>query len=104
MCEEDPLKGQKPFATADVLSQRAMQSARVLPTSRPAVRRTRGATLHVVPDPAPLPEPIHPAERRLRDAGGPDDRATYSCECGYLFEAPVSTTVSCPNCGVQQAW
>ncbi len=81
-----------------------MQSARVLPTSRPTVRRDRARRLHVVPDPVPLPEPIHPAERRLRDAGGPDDRATYTCQCGYLFEAPVSTTVTCPNCSSEQAW
>ena len=81
-----------------------MQSARVLPKPRPAVRRDKARRLHVVPGPTPPPEPIHPAERRLRDAGGPDDRATYACGCGYLFEAPVSTTVGCPNCGAQQAW
>ncbi|MGK2939182.1 MAG: hypothetical protein ACSLFR_15480 [Solirubrobacteraceae bacterium] len=81
-----------------------MRSARVLPTSRPTVRRHKARRLHVLPDPVPPPEPIHPAERRLRDAGGPDDRATYACQCGYLFEAPVSTTVSCPNCGSEQAW
>ena len=60
--------------------------------------------LHVVPDPAPRPEPMHPAERRMRDAGGPDDRACYSCACGFLFEAPVSTTVRCPHCDTVQAW
>jgi hypothetical protein len=59
---------------------------------------------HVVPAPKPRPEPMHPAERRMRDAGGPDDRACYSCECGYLFEARVTTTVSCPNCDTVQAW
>lgn len=60
--------------------------------------------LHVVPSPAPGPEPTHPVERRLRDAGGPCDRACYSCGCGYLFEAPVSTSVTCPNCDAEQAW
>jgi hypothetical protein len=64
----------------------------------------RGRRLHVVPDPEPLPEPMHPAERRMRDAGGPDDRACYSCACGYLFEAPVSTSVRCPHCQAEQAW
>ncbi|HEX6390527.1 MAG TPA: hypothetical protein VFZ89_13800 [Solirubrobacteraceae bacterium] len=43
-------------------------------------------------------------ERRLRDAGGPDDNAQYHCSCGYIFEAPVSTGVSCPHCGASQAW
>jgi hypothetical protein len=37
-------------------------------------------------------------------AGGPQDRAAYRCACGYVFEAPVSTTVGCPNCGGTQAW
>jgi hypothetical protein len=60
--------------------------------------------LHVVPDPAPLPEPMHPAERRMRDEGGPEDRAVYTCSCGYLFEAPVTASVSCPHCGSGQAW
>jgi hypothetical protein len=67
---------------------------------QPAKRRR----LHIVPSPEPLPEPLHPAERRLRDAGGPHDRACYSCDCGYLFEAPVSASVQCPNCQAEQAW
>jgi rubrerythrin len=41
---------------------------------------------------------------RVREAGGPDDRACYTCECGYLFLAKVSTTVRCPHCGAGQAW
>ncbi len=65
----------------------------------PSARR-----LHVVPSAEPLPEPMHPAERRMRDAGGPDDRACYSCGCGFLFEAPVSTSVRCPHCDTDQAW
>ena len=40
----------------------------------------------------------------MRDAGGPDDRACYSCGCGYLFEAAVTTSVACPNCDTVQAW
>jgi hypothetical protein len=44
------------------------------------------------------------AEQRVRDAGGPIDRASYSCACGLLFEAKVSTTVVCPHCGAGQAW
>ena len=43
-------------------------------------------------------------ERRWRLAGGPEDNATYACACGKQFEAPVSTSVSCPNCGNGQAW
>jgi len=71
----------------------------------PAPRRTpTGRRLHIVPPAAPRPEPMHPAERRMRDAGGPDDRACYSCGCGFLFEAPVSASVQCPHCETVQAW
>ena len=42
--------------------------------------------------------------QRVREAGGPVDRASYSCACGYLFSASVSTSVSCPHCGADQAW
>ena len=54
--------------------------------------------------------PIHgggccdPAVDRARSAGGPLDVAVYTCGCGYLFSAAVSTTVSCPHCGTDQAW
>jgi hypothetical protein len=53
---------------------------------------------------APAATPCDPAVARVREAGGPIDRAAYTCECGYLFSAPVSTTVHCPHCGVGQAW
>ena len=66
--------------------------------------RTGRRRMHVVPDPEPRPEPVHAEERRWREAGGPDDRAVYTCLCGYLFEAPVTASVTCPHCGVGQAW
>jgi hypothetical protein len=63
---------------------------------------------------APTPEaPVRPeaparecdlAVKRVREAGGPIDEASYSCSCGYLFSASVSTTVCCPHCGASQAW
>lgn len=72
------------------------------PSTVPEVGAKR--RLHIVPSPEPRPEPTHPAERRLRDAGGPHDRACYSCGCGYLFEAAVSASVQCPHCHTEQAW
>ncbi len=58
--------------------------------------------------PAPAAEPHHgddlADERRMRESGGPDDRAMYTCSCGYVFEADVSTSVTCPHCGTGQAW
>ncbi len=44
------------------------------------------------------------ALRRARAAGGPVDQASYSCSCGYVFAAAVSTSVACPVCGCAQAW
>ncbi len=61
--------------------------------SEPAVRE--GAT---------VAKPSDLAVQRVRDAGGPVDKASYSCECGYVFLAPVSTTVRCPHCDAGQAW
>jgi hypothetical protein len=34
----------------------------------------------------------------------PQDRATYSCGCGMVFDDDVSTSVACPHCGDTQAW
>jgi hypothetical protein len=48
--------------------------------------------------------PFDLAVRRVRDAGGPVDRASYSCECGFVFVAAVSTTVKCPHCEAGQTW
>jgi hypothetical protein len=41
---------------------------------------------------------------RAKRSGGPEDRALYSCACGYAFKAEVSTSVGCPHCGTNQAW
>jgi predicted Zn-ribbon and HTH transcriptional regulator len=41
---------------------------------------------------------------RAKRSGGPEDRALYSCHCGYAFKAEVSTAVACPHCGTSQAW
>jgi hypothetical protein len=52
----------------------------------------------------PIPQACDPAVERVRQAGGPIDRASYACACGYMFRASVSTSVSCPHCGADQAW
>ena len=40
--------------------------------------------------------------RRLEPAT--EDQAMYSCGCGFIFQAAVSTSVGCPHCGGSQAW
>ena len=65
-------------------------------------RRNRNGG-HSLERPAAGPEPEgSPRERRQ---GGPsEDRALYTCECGYAFEALVTTSVGCPHCDRTQAW
>jgi len=31
-------------------------------------------------------------------------QATYNCQCGFIWQAPVLTSVDCPHCGDSQAW
>jgi hypothetical protein len=54
--------------------------------------------------PAPAAGVPDPAVMRVRRAGGPVDQASYTCGCGYVFTAPVSTTVCCPHCAASQPW
>ncbi len=53
---------------------------------------------------AEQPVDEHLAERRHRASVTPEDTAFYGCSCGFQFQAPVSTSVSCPHCGTGQAW
>jgi rubrerythrin len=53
---------------------------------------------------APSPTGTITAARPRRRLDVPQDRATYACRCGYVFEAAVSTSVGCPHCGDAQAW
>jgi hypothetical protein len=79
---------------------------RVKPRPDVQPRRTR-QTDHrrppAVSEPSAEPDDLAD-ERRLRQSGGPHDRATYACTCGYVFDAAVSTSVACPHCGTGQAW
>ena len=63
-----------------------------LPKRRPRLRATA---------PAPV---ISLARERNQRANLTQDAALYSCGCGYVFTAPVSTSVDCPHCGADQAW
>lgn len=61
------------------------------------------------PSPGPRPEEpsspsAHPDEDRMRREGGPHDQSLYTCGCGYVFEAEVTASVSCPRCRQAQAW
>jgi hypothetical protein len=78
--------------------------SRPTPTRRGHQRSDRPDAEPAAEAPALAPaEPLDP-EARVREAGGPEDRACYTCSCGMVFQAPVSTSVSCPHCGTGQAW
>jgi predicted Zn-ribbon and HTH transcriptional regulator len=47
---------------------------------------------------------IAPARERNKRANLTQDAALYTCGCGYVFTAPVTTSVGCPHCGSAQAW
>lgn len=64
------------------------------------VRKASAAEPEARPATARQPSPF----AREREAGGPEDRASYRCSCGCVFEASVSTSVGCPHCGSTQAW
>jgi hypothetical protein len=76
-----------------------MRASILLPLSK----RRRSSRREHAPSGAPR-RPADPAVQRVRRAGGPVDRALYSCICGHTFLAPVSTTVRCPHCSAAQAW
>jgi hypothetical protein len=71
---------------------------RLRPTGRRRGHRVADRVEAGPPPPAPGPE------ARAREAGGPQDQASYTCACGMVFDAAVSASVRCPACGADQDW
>jgi len=90
------------FATA--LRARASAQRRTEPHSHGPPASLPGAALPAGRELSEAAPPCDLAVQRGRAAGGPMDRASYACGCGYLFLAVVSTTVACPHCQATQAW
>jgi rubrerythrin len=72
-------------------------------------KRVPRAAQAVKPDQSRRAPEASRADRRAPGNDAPhqtddSDRAVYSCQCGFVFEAEVSTTVRCPHCGQQLAW
>jgi hypothetical protein len=65
--------------------------------------RRRGRGGHTAERQVTVPQTA-PSARERRQGGASEDRALYTCECGYAFEAPVTTSVGCPHCARTQAW
>jgi hypothetical protein len=47
---------------------------------------------------------VSTARERDQRANVSEDAAMYTCCCGYIFRAEVTTSVGCPHCGTDQAW
>ena len=41
---------------------------------------------------------------RARRGRGIEDRALYSCECGFAWKGEVTASPCCAHCGTPQAW
>jgi hypothetical protein len=55
----------------------------------------------------PRPRPTNTlsvSQVRARRGGGIEDRALYSCECGFAWTGEVTASPSCAHCGTPQAW
>ena len=72
-----------------------MQLTRPLTLPRRRLSRGSGSRAQGTPS---------PGRERNKRANVSQDAATYSCSCGYIFKAEVSTEVGCPHCGSAQAW
>jgi len=88
----------------DTLRQRRRARASRHPRATPAPAKVDSAEVPTIAELAAVVDSADPAVKRVRDAGGPLDEASYACQCGFLFRAPVSTTVACPHCRAPQAW
>ena len=72
-----------------------MHLARPLPLQKRRPRRRRPTAVRPV---------ATPVRERNQRANLPQDAALYTCGCGFIFTAPVTTSVGCPHCGCAQAW
>jgi len=61
------------------------------PTRRASQPRQRANTLSV-------------SQVRARRGSGIEDRALYSCECGFAWTGEVTASPCCAHCGTPQAW
>jgi hypothetical protein len=44
------------------------------------------------------------SQTRARRGSGIEDRALYSCECGFAWKGEVTASPCCAHCGTPQAW
>ena len=55
--------------------------------------------------PTPARRGVMPVSQvRARRGSGIEDRALYSCECGFAWKGEVTASPCCAHCGTPQAW
>ena len=52
----------------------------------------------------PRQRPLSVSQVRARRGSGIEDRALYSCECGFAWTGEVTASPCCAHCGTPQAW
>ncbi len=68
-------------------------------------RRLRQASAaRRAPEPRPRPVTLSVSQVRARRTPASQDRALYSCHCGFAWTGEVTASPGCPHCGEQQAW
>ena len=96
----DPRTGanESQHRTLKPLSESAVNRGKTMQLTRPH------DTLAPPADPPDALRTAAPARERNKRANVSQDAALYSCSCGYVFKAAVTTSVGCPHCGTAQAW
>jgi hypothetical protein len=70
--------------------------------SRRSKRRNQAASRRAPQPQAPPALPV--SQVRARRGSGIEDRALYSCECGFTWKGEVTASPCCAHCGTPQAW
>ncbi len=81
-----------------------MQLTKTKPFRR---RERRPAPARRSPDPRPAGNrspAMSVSQVRARRGSGIEDRALYSCECGFAWTGEVTASPCCAHCGTPQAW
>jgi hypothetical protein len=73
-------------------------------TRRQTPRRTGRASARRAPEPRPRPLTLSVSQVRARRTPASQDRALYSCHCGFAWTGEVTASPGCPHCGTPQAW
>jgi hypothetical protein len=75
-----------------------------LPKSSRRSRRHHQPPARRASEPRQQQPALSVSQVRARRGGGIEDRALYSCECGFAWTGEVTASPCCAHCGTPQAW